>query len=275
MGLDLHTHSTASDGKLTPAELVNRAMMTELDGIALTDHDTVAGLDEAIRTGTTAGFAVIPGIELTTDYGDEEVHILGYGIDRNRPRLLEKLDKILISRLERAEGMLKRLERAGVHLTMEQIRVFATGEFVGRPHIYRAMKAQGIIGEDPQRKAFQHYLGTHGLAYLPHREIESLEAIELIRDAGGLPVLAHPGRMGRADFIRRLVEHGLAGLEVYYPSHTPAQIRQFAKLAKEFELIMTGGSDFHGDPDGTALGVSQASREFLEIIREKCPAMGN
>lgn len=266
MGLDLHTHSTASDGRLSPAELVKQARQLGLDGIALTDHDTIGGLKEALQTGDAVGLAVVPGIELTTDFRDEEVHILGYGIDYQHPPLLKKLERIVASRIERAEGILKRLERTGIHLTMDQVRVFATGDFLGRPHIYRAMKAHGFIGEDPQRKTFQYYLGTHGLAYLPHLEINSFEAVELIREAGGLPVLAHPGRMGRADFIRLFIDHGLAGIEVYYPSHTPSQMRQYERLAREFNLLVTGGSDFHGDEGGTSLGMSQAPTELLEKL---------
>lgn len=266
MGLDLHTHSSESDGLLRPKDVVSMAKAAGLDGIALTDHDTVAGLSEAIATGAAINLPVVSGIELTTDFNEEEVHVLGYGIDPTYPPLLEKVKHIMESRIERAEGMLKRLERAGIHLTMEQVRMQAPGRFIGRPHIYRALKAYGWIDDDPEKKAFQYYLGNHGIAYLPHREIESFEAVEIIRDAGGIPALAHPGRMARVDFLKRLVDHGLGGIEVYYPMHRPYQVHQYEKLAEKFGLLKTGGSDFHGDPDGVKIGTAQAPVELLRKL---------
>lgn len=267
MGLDLHTHSTASDGSLTPGELVLAAKRRGLDGLALTDHDSVEGLDEAIRVGTELEFPVVPGIELTTDFGDEEVHILGYGIQWRRLCLREKLERIIASREERARGMVERLKRAGIHLSWEAVRAGTSGKFIGRPHIYHAMKESGLIGEDPLRKSFEYYLGKHGVAYLPHQEIGTFEAVELIRSVEGIPVLAHPGRMTNLSILPKLCQHGLAGLEVYYPSHTPSQIRRFCRSAKRYGLLLTGGSDYHGSNGRTELGEAQAPTELLNQLR--------
>lgn len=269
MGLDLHTHSLASDGSQSPREIVIEAQQLGLDGLAITDHDTVDGLSEAVETGRILNYPVIPGIELTTDHGDQEVHILGYAIDWQAPHLLEKLRRIIDAREERARGMVERLRRAGVHLSWEAVRQGAPGKFIGRPHIYRAMREAGIIGDDPLRKAFDYYLGNHGVAYLPHREIETFEAIELILSVGGLPVLAHPGRMTHLHLLPALCESGLIGLEVYYPSHTPPQVKRFLKLAESHRLLSTGGSDYHGLHGRSRLGEAQAPAELLSKLHNR------
>ncbi|HHZ19488.1 MAG TPA: PHP domain-containing protein [Firmicutes bacterium] len=269
MGVDLHTHSTASDGSLTPDELVQAAVAMGLEGIALTDHDSVDGLDQALAAGEQYGLPVIPGVELATDFGREEVHILGYGFNRRDLHLVAKLDRIRQARLDRARGMVERLQRVGANITWDDVVSLSNGRFVGRTHIYRALKAKGFIGEDPLGQAFNYYLGTEGLAYLPHREIETFEAIDLIRNTGGFPVLAHPGRMGRESMLKALVDRGLAGIEVYYPTHTPGQIQSFRRLAKKFGLLVTGGSDFHGDFGRTSLGQAQVSPEIFCYFLQK------
>jgi predicted metal-dependent phosphoesterase TrpH len=266
MGLDLHVHSIASDGSLTPTQLLEEALLVGLDGIALTDHDTVDGIEEAIEAGEQRGFPVIPGIELTTDYLGQEVHVLGYGIDPNMPRLRTKLGRIIDSRVERAHGMVKRLQRAGINLSWEEVHSQAPGKFIGRPHIYAALKAGGWIGDDSLRDAFRYYLGVNGIAYLPHREIEAPEAVGLIRAAGGLPVLAHPGRMETLKIIESLVQFGLGGIEVYYPSHSESETNKFLRLAERFGLIATGGSDYHGANGHAGLGEAQAPIELLKLL---------
>lgn len=270
MGLDFHTHSTASDGSLSPEELVKAGVDLGLDGIALTDHDTIAGLDQALAAGKHHGLPVIPGIELTTDYGEEEAHILGFGFDRNDPPLNAKLQKILESRIERARGMVERLRRAGVNLAWDEVFAHTNGFYVGRPHIYRALKQKGIIGEDPLGHAFNYYLGSKGIAYLPHQEIATFEAIALIRNAGGVPVLAHPGRMNRPDLLMALVKNGLAGIEVYYPSHRPQDVERYRRFAEKYDLLVTGGSDYHGEFGRTVLGQSQVAADLLGFFMHKC-----
>ena len=266
MGLDLHVHSLVSDGTLTPTQLVEEAQLIGLDGIALTDHDTVDGIEEALEAGAKRNYPVITGIELTTDYLGQEVHVLGYGIDPNMPRLRTKLERIIDSRVERARGMIKRLQRVGINLSWEEVRSQAPGKFIGRPHIYGALKAGGWIKEDPLRDAFRYYLGVNGIAYLPHREIEAPEAVELIRAAGGIPVLAHPGRMETLKVIRSLVHFGLGGIEAFYPSHSESEIKKFLQIANRFGLIVTGGSDYHGARGHARLGEAQAPTELLDQL---------
>lgn len=257
MGYDLHTHSTYSDGSLNPAELVRKAIRSGLDGIALTDHDTVSGIEEALTEAAKHKFYFLPGVELTTDFGDVEAHILGYNLDFKNRGLLQKLNMVLESRNERARLIIKKLNKAKIPLSWERVKKETTSGFVGRAHIYRALQSSGLIGSSFGREAFNYYLGKNGIAYVPHREIETFEAIALIREAGGIPVLAHPGRMADDRLIAELVNNGLQGIEVYYPTHTLEQIEHYLKLATKYKLNVTGGSDYHGAFSQTRLGDAQ------------------
>jgi predicted metal-dependent phosphoesterase TrpH len=246
MGFDLHIHSIYSDGTLTPRELVAEARRKGLDGIALTDHDTVDGLAEAVQAAQEAKFCLIPGIELTTDYGKVEAHILGYGFDFHAPGLRRKLELILYSRKERVLEMIKRLKRHRVSLNWEDVQEQAESRFVGRSQLFRAMEKRGYVDRMRRKEVFEYYLSKEGVAYVPHREIETREAIELINDHGGVPVLAHPGRANADPIIEKLAGYGLKGLEVFYPSHTPELIAHYLKIAEHYRLLVTGGSDCHG-----------------------------
>lgn len=262
MGFDLHTHSTYSDGSLKPQELVRKAIKSGLDGIALTDHDTVSGIEKAIAESKKHQFTFLPGIELTTDFGEVEVHILGYNLDYLNPALILKLNTILESRKERARLIIKKLNKAGIPLSWENVKADSTSGFVGRAHIYRALQSSGLIASGHNREAFNYYLGKNGIAYVPHREIDTFEAIALIREAGGIPVLAHPGRMADDRLIARLVDNGLGGIEVYYPTHTTEQAERYLKLAEKYKLTITGGSDYHGAFSQTKLGDAQVQEIF-------------
>ena len=254
MALDLHTHTIYSDGLLTPEALVRRAKAKGLTGLALTDHDTVDGLPAFLQAGKEYNLLCLPGVELSTELDGIEFHILGYQIDFAHPDLRRRLSQVIAARQERAREMLTRLAKHGLALTWEEVVAAAPSAFVGRMQIYRALKAKKLIGPDKEKKAFQYYLGSQGVAYLPHRELSTLDAITLIRSAGGWPVLAHPGRLGDDRLIPVLVEHGLAGLEVFYPEHSPEQTQAYMILAQELGLFVTGGSDFHGLPGERELG---------------------
>lgn len=262
MGYDLHTHSTYSDGSLKPGKLIEKAIKKGLDGIALTDHDTIAGIAEAVTAAEKQRFTFLPGIELTTDFGNSEAHILGYNFDHTNPKLLQKLDAILKSRNERARLIIKKLNEARIPLSWEKVKAETNSRFIGRAHIYRALQSSGLIPITAGREVFGYYLGRNGIAYVPHQEINAFEAIELIIEAGGIPVLAHPGRMADEALISNFVKNGLQGIEAYYPTHTMEQTEHYLKLAAKYKLIVTGGSDFHGAFSQTKLGDAQVEEVF-------------
>lgn len=266
MSFDLHTHSRYSDGLYTPPELIRAALRKQLKGIALTDHDSLNGLTEFLVTGEREGVVAIPGVEITTQHNGVEIHILGYCIDSEHLPLRKRLRQVIDSRNKRARKILRLLEKAGLKLTWEELSKHTTGESVGRPHIYRALKEKGYIGDDPERAAFDYYLGPRGVAYVPHQELDTLEAIELVREAGGFPVLAHPGRMDDTGLIGMLVEKGLAGIEVFYPTHPPELRAEYLKLAGKLGIFPTGGSDFHGIPGEVELGAATVEEEFIEPL---------
>lgn len=239
---DLHVHTTASDGLLSPAEVILHARHCGLRGIAITDHDTVSGLRSLARPGDE--LQLISGIEINTDYQNQEVHILGYFIDVENPELLQRLEKIKQARLERAVKIIDRLQELGLQLTLERIRQIAGAGPVGRPHIARAMIEQGYV--DTYQAAFETYLGRGCPAYIPRYRLLPQEAISLIKKAGGITVLAHPGLVQDQTVIESVIRMGIDGLEVFYPEHTQADIEQFWHLARKSKLVVTGGSDFHG-----------------------------
>lgn len=254
MGYDLHIHSIYSDGVFKPVELIKKAMARGVTGIALTDHDTIAGIGEALDEARRRDFEFIPGVELTTDYGPTEVHILGYDFDLQAPKLLNKFNLIVEARNERARTIIKKLNKHGIPLTWEKVQAKTTSKFVGRTHIFKAMEAERLIHPEHRQEAFGYYLGSNGLAYEPHREIGTFEAVELIITAGGIPVLAHPGRMENDRLIQELHEVGLKGLEVYYPSHTPDLVTRYLKIADRYHLYVTGGTDFHSTLNQIKIG---------------------
>lgn len=244
---DLHTHSTASDGMLAPADLVHQAHRRGLTIIALTDHDTTKGLAEAIAAGEQLGVRVIPGIELSTDVEDGEVHILGYGIDAESETLQGALAGYRQARRERAEKIVSRLRDMDVHVPEGSVRASDGDAAIGRPHIARALIEAGYVQSIGE--AFDRYLGNDKPAYIAsERKPTPEEAIRLIRSAGGLPVHAHPFTSALFPAsLPKLVDAGLAGIEVFYGEYSPEQRRALIRLAAEHQLLMTGGSDYHGE----------------------------
>lgn len=242
MRIDLHTHSTASDGELTPDALVQFALERGLAVIALTDHDTIAGLDAAIAAAQGTTLEVIPGVELSADVDKAEVHVLGYFVDWRDAHFLAMLEKFREGRYGRAEKMVKKLTALGAPISFERVKEIAGDAALGRPHVAQALLEAGHIATIVE--AFDKYIGRNGPAYVERFRLTPEDAVALILQAGGVPVLAHPREVSY--WVQPLVKAGLLGLEVYYGMYDDQTRAQLARLAKQSGLIATGGSDFHG-----------------------------
>jgi predicted metal-dependent phosphoesterase TrpH len=248
--VDLHTHSSASDGSYPPAALVRLAQEQGLRALALTDHDTTEGLAEALRAGRELGVEVIPGVEISAQFSDDTMHILGLFIDYQNGRLEERLAVLQRARKERNPQILEKLCRLGLPITMAQVERISGGGQMGRPHIARALMESGFV--KTVQEAFDIYLRKGGRAYVEKFRFSPQEALDMIREARGIPVLAHPFTLGLKSpgalqqLLQELMAWGLAGLEVFYADHTPEQEALYLKLARQLNLLVTGGSDFHG-----------------------------
>jgi len=244
--VDLHLHTTASDGIYTPSEIVRRAAEKGMEYISITDHDTINGISEALATAREFdNLTVIPGVEISTDHPNGLAHILGYFINYNNQKFRKVLEEMRHSRELRAQGMIDRLAKLGVHLDWSRVKRIAGDASVGRPHIAQAMLEKGYI--DGISDAFHKYIGQGGPAYVERIKTTPEEAVELILDNGGLPVLAHPLTIDDPEaMIIRLKAKGLVGIEAYYGEFNRQQVNSLVKLAKKHHLIATGGSDYHG-----------------------------
>lgn len=242
---DLHVHTTASDGTQTPTEVVEEAARKGLAAIAIVDHDSLDGLEEALEAGKRFSIEVIPGIEINTDYKNREAHVLGYFVDPKSPLLHETIQRIRRERVNRIRKILARLEQLGVNLELGDVLAFADeGGTIGRPHVARAIAAKGYAA-DPS-EAFAKFLERGKPAFVPRYKISPHEAVRIIRQAGAVPVLAHPGVAGLKDLLLELVKVGLVGVEAFHPEHTPEQCEEYKRLGEQLGLIVTGGSDAHG-----------------------------
>lgn len=261
--IDLHLHSTASDGILPPAQVVEAARAAGLSVIALTDHDTVAGVHEAVLAGDRLGVRVIRGVELSAheDTSGKEVHVLGLHVTR-----LDALERELIDlrekRNERARLIVRRLCDIGVPITLEQVLAQSSGGAVGRPHIARALIQCGAVAD--QREAFDRYLGLGRAAFIPKSPFLIEDAIRIIHEAGGLAIWAHPSHTARRERVERLVAHGLDGLEVLHPSHSADVAAGLEALCDFLGLVPSGGSDWHGPVGERTLGGQIVPREWLD-----------
>ncbi|MGB9660550.1 MAG: PHP domain-containing protein [Moorellaceae bacterium] len=264
---DLHTHTVASDGKLKPLELLQLARDKGLTTIAVTDHDTVDGLGEALAGASLYGLEVIPGIELSTEWEGKDVHLLGYYIDFQGDNLHTFLHRLQEARQQRGLKIVDRLRSLGYELTWEEVSQFVRGKAVGRLHIAQALVAKGFMPSI--EAAFAQLLDRGRPAYVPRYKITPVEAVQLIVAWRGIPVLAHPGLIGEDEIIEELAADGLRGLEVYYPLHDREAVQRYQALARKLNLLVTGGSDFHGlsIPDHSELGAATVSEE--EIVRLK------
>jgi predicted metal-dependent phosphoesterase TrpH len=269
MRLDFHMHTTASDGRLSPTELVELANRRGLDVIAITDHDSTEGLAEArAAAARLGGPRIIAGVELNTDVPAGEVHVIGLFVDPEDPELQVKLDELRDGREARGRRMVENLAALGLPLDWERVRALAGGA-VGRPHVAQAMVERGYVTD--VQDAFRRYLGRDGPAYVERLRVTPSEAVALLRRARAVPVLAHPCYAPEPEaLVASLVPAGLRGLEAYYGSSPPETVRQFADLAAKHGLIAGGGSDFHGiDPTReTPLGGSNVPASVLAELEE-------
>ena len=244
--VDLHIHSSASDGRLGPEDVVRKSVESGLTVIALADHDTIDGIVPALVAAKAFPWLkVIPGVEISTDVPSGEVHILGYFIDYTDPEFVARLERMRHSRWGRAQGMITKLRDLGIYIEWQQVQEIAGSGSIGRPHIAQAMLDKGYIASI--KEAFTKYIGRGGPAYVEREKMTPVEAVELILRAKGLPVLAHPLTTNDPEtMVVALKAAGLVGIEAYYDGYTAAEISRLVNLAVKYGLIASGGSDYHG-----------------------------
>lgn len=269
--VDLHTHTTFSDGQLSPAELVQRAVDVGLAALGVTDHDSIDGLPGA-RAAAGNRLEIVPGIEVSSSRGGYEMHVLGYYLDAENSMLRERLAEFQGERRRRVYAMAERLVAAGVPVDADEVIVRAGAGVVGRPHVAEALLRAGHVSSVDD--AFRRYLGTNGVAYVPRPMFSPESAIDLIHQAGGISVLAHPGP-GLSDLtVESLAAHGLRGVEAWHPQHTPPVVRRYQALAARLGLIATGGSDYHGPGRGADLGDRPVPARVLESLKRAAGVSG-
>jgi predicted metal-dependent phosphoesterase TrpH len=270
-GYDLHTHSTFSDGTETPTHNVQLAIERGLDGIAVTDHDTFAGLDEANAAAADSDLEIVPGIEFSAEYDGASLHVLAYWVDPAHVPLQEELKRLTDTRFRRGEMMIEKLQAQGYDISFERVREIAGDDLIARPHVAQAMVEAGIVGTE--KEAFDRYIADGGIAYVPKHALDPLDALDLIGDAGGVCVLAHPAMWkGNGsvpdELIERMAEGGMVGLEVDHPDHDDEQRAYYRAMAERLDLVPTGASDCHGARYEFRLGCETTDAErFAELKR--------
>ena len=275
--IDLHLHTLASDGRLTPTELVQMVAKNGLKTISITDHDSTEGLAEAYEAVKEfPDLRIIPGIEMSADIPGDEVHVLGYFLDYHNEEFQATLSEFRRGRVDRAKVMVEKLQDLGKPVDWERVQDFAGDGTVGRPHIALAMVEAGYFKEP--KEAFNEYLGNNGLAYFDRPKLAPAAGVEMIKKVGGVPVLAHPTFMNDMEAgISNLKKVGLVGMEVYYAQYDDDTVRHLARLAKEYDLMPCGGSDYHGlgnsgEPLPGTLGPPEETIKLLEDAAEKAKA---
>lgn len=262
---DLHLHTQFSDGTFTPEELVERAHRLGFAAIALTDHDTVEGCARAAAACAAVGMDFIPGAELTAEHEDVEVHILGYFLDTENHTLLEKIAKFQSVRQNRIREMVAALNKLGIPLKAESVFALANCRSPGRPHVARALVKEKLIGNLDE--AFERFLKKGRPAWVPKTKMSALEGVELIHQAGGLAVMAHPGLNRSDDIIPDLVDAGLDGIECFHTKHSTVMSERYLEYAEEYDLLVTGGSDCHGySKKAPLIGTVKLPYEHIEKL---------
>lgn len=269
--VDLHTHSTASDGTLPPERVIEAAESCGLAALALTDHDTIDGVRPAREAAERAGIRVIAGVELSAYDQDQEVHLLALHLSQLGP-LEKRLTDLRVARHARAGRIVDRLNELGIALTLDEVLLQSNGGAVGRPHVARAMIARGVVGDF--RDAFTRYLGAKGSAFVPKDKLSVQDAIAIAHEAGAIAIWAHPGDGGRRERLEPLVAAGLDGVEVRHPSHSSEDTKRLQALTDFFGLVPSGGSDWHGAMDGPRrLGMMNVPIDWLEKQDERVASL--
>lgn len=270
MNIDLHVHTTFSDGLLTPEEIVDLAVKKGLDGIAITDHDTIKGIDRARKRSVLYNkFTVIPGIEFSCDYYDEEVHILGYFIDHKSSELIKLTNKLKNERIKRGYKIIDKVNSIGLNISIDEVKKFAKHDFIGRPHIANALIEKGFANNIED--AFNRYLIKGKTGYIKRYKLSIIETIQLIHRIGGTAILAHPGLLNNEDIIKYTIDNGIDGIEAIHTKHSKKESDKFIGISKKNNLIITGGSDFHGEKiNGEySLGKCFISIKSLEDLKRR------
>lgn len=271
MQADFHIHTTASDGCFTPLQILEQAVIAGLTNIAITDHDTIDGC-LSMQAYVPANLNVISGIEINTNHLQTEVHILGYGFDLGNVTLKCQLRELAQRRLLRVKRIIEKITALGYNINMKDVlAVASSASVVGRPHVAQALIVKGYFAN--VSSVFETLLAHGRPGYEPYHKLTPQDAISLIRNSGGLAILAHPGLIGNDDLVREIIPLGLDGLEVYYPQHTETMVNNYCDLAKQYNLLVTGGSDFHGFPErypqrlGQFICPSIVASKFLSVLQ--------
>lgn len=264
---DLHLHTYYSDGTESPRRVVEMAKQAGLSAIAITDHDILAGLPEAAEAAAEHGIELIPGLEMSSSEAGHEVHMLGFYVDINHAPFQQTLAEQRERRIRRAHKMVEKLRSLGMNVTAEDVFFSAKEQgAVGRPHVAQALLNRGYVTS--LKEAFDRFIGNNGPAFIPGSPTKTADAIRTIREAGGIPVLAHPIYLKDDTLIEQFVKDGLVGLEVYHSSHTPEQIQRYEALADRLGLLRTGGTDYHGSAkEGVAIGLMSVPYELVEALK--------
>ncbi|MCK5594888.1 PHP domain-containing protein [bacterium] len=264
---DLHVHTIASDGTFSPRRVIQEAVKKDIHTIAITDHDTVQSIPEAIRAGKDMNVEVIPGVELAADEGGVELHILGLFIDWKNKTLQDTLKNLSTQRIVRMKKMIRRLTQFGMDITFKDVLKLAKGEIIGRLHLAQVMKKKGYVGSIAE--AFNKHIGDKKACYVQRYKLSSEETISLIHRAGGVSILAHPMLLHKDDIIIELQKKGLCGIEVFYNHQTRKTTEHYEKMAKEYGFLVTGGSDCHGEAkDKILMGCVKIPYEYVERLKE-------
>jgi hypothetical protein len=266
--IDLHVHTNASDGILSPVEVIEIARSKNLRAIAITDHDTTDGFVEALNSINGDDLELVPGVELSCIFADNDVHLLGYLIDYKNAEFIKTIKKFREERYNRGKAMVAKLNELGINLSIETVAAIAGNAAMGRPHIADALLREEFV--QTYDEAFARYLGYHAPAYVPKKHLDVEHAINIIHLIGGVAVLAHPGTLDHDEFIPVFVEMGLDGIEAYHSLHDRKTVERYKNMVKKFSLIYTGGSDCHGPRKGKLLlGTLHVPYECLDNMRKR------
>ena len=266
--IDLHIHTIYSDGTWTPREVVSRAKKLNLAAISITDHDSVAGLEEAIARGEKLGIEVVPGIEMSTDVGEDEVHVLGYYLDWKEKKFLARLEKFQVARAERNRKLIKKLKELGMEINHGELKGLSGRGVISRLHIARLMVRKEYVSSIGN--AFERWLNPGKPAYVKKMNVSPFQIIELILKTGGVPVFAHPFLSKRDDLIPHLIKAGLKGIEVYHSAHDSRVTQYYQKVAQKYHLLITGGSDCHGEAkDKVLMGKVKVPVSVLRVLKKE------